>query len=74
MYKYLIIGFLALAGCNKVNKSYVCINPFMSLQGIVIDTTNSEVKDNGNNFELPLSNGDSLLLPKSFCAEIKKGS
>jgi hypothetical protein len=72
MKKYMLIVTLFFTGCNGSSpKTYVCINPFMSLQGIQVETGIPSAKDVGQFIELTDENGAVLVMPKSLCAEVR---
>lgn len=74
--KYLIpFCLLALVSCAPAQPTMVCLNPFNSFYGIVVGPQgdpNITVKDKKETLELTNASGDTLVMPKGLCAEIRK--
>jgi hypothetical protein len=71
-----LVPLLFLAACTgkPADKNYICINPFMSLQGIYVgsDTPELALKERPSSLEITDGNGVTIVIPRGLCAEVRK--
>ncbi len=75
MKKYLLIATCFLVGCSPkaaTSKTFICINPAMSIQGVRVDTENPNVKEEKDHLEILTADGNTVRIPKGLCLEIRK--